>query len=93
MSSVFQFEMIFSIYDDEDYENFAVVFEALKRLEDNYLGGSGTRGYGRIKLDNIAIVKRSADYYKGQAVEATIAEGATIAQIISNKELSEQIRA
>ena len=91
--SVFQIEMIFSIYDEEDYGNFAVVCQAMKRLEDNYLGGSGTRGYGRITFDSIAIMKRSADYYKGQASEEKIVQGATIEQILNNKEISERIRA
>jgi CRISPR-associated protein Csm3 len=94
MGSVFQFEMIFSIYDEENYGNLNVVFEALKRLEDNYLGGSGTRGYGRIKFDNITVLGRSVEYYKGKAEEELIAEGATIEQILkilSNKD--EQIKA
>ena len=91
--SVFQIEMIFSIYDEEDYGNFAVVCQAMKRLEDNYLGGSGTRGYGRITFDSIAIMKRSADYYKGQASEEKIVQGATIEQILNNKEISGRIRA
>jgi CRISPR-associated protein Csm3 len=93
MGSVFRFEMIFSIYDEEDYGNLNVVFEALRRLEDNYLGGSGTRGYGRIKFDNIAVMKRSVKYYKGQASEEEIVKGATIEHILSNKELSEKIKA
>jgi len=90
--SVFQFEMIFSIYDEEDYENFKAVFQAMKSLEDNYLGGSGTRGYGRIKFDNISIVKRSAGYYKGKESEEEIVQGATIEQILSNEEISKRMR-
>lgn len=90
--SVFDFEMIFSIYDDEDYNNFRAVFQALKSLEDNYLGGSGTRGYGRIKFDNISIVKRTSGYYKGEVEENTIVEGTTVEQILTNEELFRKIR-
>ena len=90
--SVFQFEMIFSIYDEKDYGNFTVVFAAMKRLEDNYLGGSGTRGYGRIKFANISIVMRSAEYYRENASEEEIVQGETIEQIISNEEILKRIR-
>jgi CRISPR-associated protein Csm3 len=90
--SVFWFEMIFSIYDKGDYGNFTVVFAAMKRLEDNYLGGSGTRGYGRIKFANISIVMRSAEYYRGNASEEEIVQGETIEQIISNEEILKRIR-
>lgn len=39
------------IYEGDDAEQLKeVVKEALKMLELNYLGGSGTRGYGRVEI-------------------------------------------
>lgn len=38
---------------------------AMELLEDDYLGGSGTRGYGKIKFKNITIKRREASYYSG----------------------------
>ncbi len=35
------------------------VFEAMRLLEDNYLGGSGSRGFGKVKFTNISITKEA----------------------------------
>ena len=47
----FNGEIILQIYEGDDTEQLKeVVKEALKMLELNYLGGSGTRGYGRVEI-------------------------------------------
>ena len=47
----FNGEIILQIYEGDDAEQLKeVVKEALKMLELNYLGGSGTRGYGRVEI-------------------------------------------
>jgi len=83
----FSFEIIFSIYDDNDYNNFLGVFHSLRLLEDSYLGGSGTRGSGQVKFEDINIVKRHVDYYKVDSLEEQIKSRKTILEIISDKEL------
>lgn len=60
--SEFEFEIIFSKYE-EDNDNFKDLLMAMKLLEDNYLGGSGSRGYGKIKFRDMTISKRDVDYY------------------------------
>lgn len=60
----FNFEMIYSIYNEKDYENLRYVFEGMKLLEDNYLGGSGSRGYGKVVFKNIGFKVRSSEDYK-----------------------------
>lgn len=85
--SRFNFEIIFSVYQDDDPKNINGVFEAMLLLQDSYLGGSGTRGYGKIKFDNISIIKRSKDYYKGISDEETVQEASELKEII--KSLSE----
>jgi len=35
----------------------------LKLVEDTYLGGAGTRGYGRVKFKNITVKLKTRDYY------------------------------
>jgi CRISPR-associated protein Csm3 len=82
--SEFNLEMIFSVYDDEDRNNFKGVFEALKLLEDNYLGGSGTRGYGKIKFKDINVTKRSTDYYRVDAAEEVIAQGSNLKETLKS---------
>ncbi|HDI10619.1 MAG TPA: type III-A CRISPR-associated RAMP protein Csm3 [Euryarchaeota archaeon] len=55
----FRFRMIFNLYDGDDTEIIEKsLLKAMKLLEDDYLGGSGTRGYGRIKFSEIKIVRK-----------------------------------
>jgi len=66
--SEFEFEMVYSIYDmgdggARDVEFFRYLRTAMKLLEDSYLGGSGSRGYGKVKFKDIKVVFRSRDDY------------------------------
>lgn len=52
----FPFEIIYEYYDEEEvFEDMAILKEGLELLEYDYLGGHGTRGYGRIEFDAIDI--------------------------------------
>lgn len=57
-------ELIFSVYTGtgqtpgEAALLFAHVIEALEYLEDDYLGGMGTRGNGRVQLTNLTLTAR-----------------------------------
>lgn len=45
-------EIDLNVFDEDDEEAMVKALEeSLKLLEYNYLGGSGTRGYGRVKVD------------------------------------------
>jgi len=85
--SRFNFEIIFSVYEDDNPKNLNGVFESMLLLQDSYLGGSGTRGYGKIKFENISLIKRSKEYYKGISDEETIQEASDLKEIM--KSLSE----
>lgn len=61
--SLFDFEMVFSEYDKKDSERLKLVFEAMSLLEDNYLGASGSRGYGKIRFSGISVLRKSRDDY------------------------------
>lgn len=64
--SCFNFEMIYSEYTAEDKKGLRLVLEAMTLLEDNYLGGSGTRGYGKIEFKNIEMLQKTKqDYLEG----------------------------
>ena len=56
-------EMVYGIYKDEDFDRLKNVFEAMQLLEDDYLGGSGSRGSGKVKFKDIKISLRSGDNY------------------------------
>ena len=48
----FEIYFILNIWsDDEEKELVALLEEGVKLLESDYLGGSGSRGYGQIKIE------------------------------------------
>lgn len=62
--AVFDFEIIYNIFNNMDVDYLKYVFEAMKLLEDDYLGGQGTRGYGKVELKEIDIEWRPKNYYE-----------------------------
>jgi len=62
--AVFQgFEMVYSIYDGADLDRLATVIEAMQLLEDDYLGGLGSRGGGKIAFQDVSIYARNRSSY------------------------------
>lgn len=57
------FEMVYSIYDVGDVDRLVTVVEAMQLLEDDYLGGLGSRGGGKITFQNLAIYARNSSNY------------------------------
>jgi CRISPR-associated protein Csm3 len=61
----FTFEMVYTVEDatqvQEDIANIAI---ALKILEDDALGGHGSRGYGKIRFENFSFDYRDLEYYR-----------------------------
>ncbi len=60
----FYFELLYSVYDDKDEERFRRLFfneregkkgELLTLLENDYLGGMGSRGYGQVKFEHLKV--------------------------------------
>ncbi|MCX7705309.1 MAG: type III-A CRISPR-associated RAMP protein Csm3, partial [bacterium] len=47
------FEIIYSCYEETDKKILSKVFEAMELLEHDYLGGMGSRGYGKVKFEEI----------------------------------------
>ncbi len=62
--SEFEFEIIFSVYEGDNYKNFIEILRSMRLLEDNYLGGSGSRGFGKVRFKKISIIRRDIEYYK-----------------------------
>lgn len=63
--AMFQFEMVYTIEDAsqavEDLKNIAI---ALAILEDDALGGHGSRGYGKVKFQDFKIFYRNLAQYR-----------------------------
>ncbi len=63
--SVFEgFELIYNIYDAAGKAHFAEVLKAMQLLEEDYLGGLGSRGGGKIEFRISAIYARVGKAYE-----------------------------
>ncbi|NEQ47568.1 MAG: type III-A CRISPR-associated RAMP protein Csm3 [Leptolyngbya sp. SIOISBB] len=68
----FDFEMVYTVEEieqaGEDLKNLAI---ALAILEDDALGGHGSRGYGKIRFENFRFFYRGVDQYRQVTTGAT----------------------
>ncbi|MCS7012024.1 MAG: type III-A CRISPR-associated RAMP protein Csm3 [Chloroherpetonaceae bacterium] len=61
----FKFEMILNIFDDDKGQSHLdQVCKAMLILQDDYLGGQGSRGYGKVKFSEVKIREKTIDDYK-----------------------------
>lgn len=57
------FEFCYGIYEKEDLSRLKIIFKAMQLLEDDYLGGSGSRGSGKVRFTDIKVECRPACDY------------------------------
>lgn len=57
-------EMVYSIYEGVDIDRFSDVVDGMQLLEDDYLGGSGSRGSGKVAFRAIDVYTRARGDYK-----------------------------
>jgi len=60
----FNFEIAYNVLRESDIRYINVLFKTLRMLEDDYLGGNGSRGYGKIIFENINLAFKSVEYYR-----------------------------
>jgi len=77
----FKIRFVMDVLCDEDAPLFARVLEGLRLLEDDSLGGGGSRGSGRVSFGGLRVVWRGKDYYASGAAEKEIATGAGLGAI------------
>lgn len=87
--SIFRTRMIYTLYKDTDLEMLKNVFLAMEILEDSTLGGSGSRGSGRVKFNNFDIKFRSKLYYTENQEETTVTLQINDTQLTSTREIKE----
>ncbi|GIW10879.1 MAG: hypothetical protein KatS3mg061_1936 [Dehalococcoidia bacterium] len=58
-------ELVYSIYSGRDLTDFAWVVRGLQAVEDDYLGGHGSRGSGKVRFLDIELALRSRATYRG----------------------------
>lgn len=62
----FEMNIVLNVFqDDKDY--LPQLFSCLQLVQDDYLGGSGSRGYGQVKFRIISVTERASEYYNGES--------------------------
>ena len=62
-TSQFNFELIYDVVEESEVkEDLETILDGFKLLELDYLGGNGSRGYGKIKFNNLSAETVFGDY-------------------------------
>lgn len=77
----FKFRMILDVLCDEDKPLLSRVAEGLRLIEDDALGGGGSRGSGRISFSSLSVAWRGRNYYASGAEEASLLSGGDVAAL------------
>jgi CRISPR-associated protein Csm3 len=77
----FRVRLVLDILCAEDKELAAKVAEGLRLLEDDALGGGGSRGSGRVKFTGWKATWRSRAYYVAGTAEALVLDAGTTAEL------------
>ncbi len=60
----FSFNLVVNVFEEDDEDEMLnMVFNGMRLLQDDYLGGSGSRGSGQIAFDIKKIIEREAAFY------------------------------
>ena len=59
--------MVYSIYEDQDIGRFRDLIRGMQLLEDDYLGGLGSRGSGEVVFQGLSLGVKDKDNYSAQA--------------------------
>jgi CRISPR-associated protein Csm3 len=77
----FHVRMIVDILCEEDKQLVGRLAQALRLLEDDALGGGGSRGSGRVRFSNLRLVWRSSAFYSGSGTEGELLTGAPVGDL------------
>jgi CRISPR-associated protein Csm3 len=77
----FRIRAVLDILCPEDRALIGRLVESLRLLEDDSLGGGGSRGSGRVHFANLRLTWRGRDFYAAGAGEAELAVGADSAAL------------
>lgn len=71
-------EMVYNIYEQSNLNHFPVLFKALSLVEEDYLGGLGARGSGKVAFELTKVTARTGSDYHPH--EFPLGDRRTIAQ-------------
>ncbi len=90
----FRFRLVFDVLCPEDRPLLARVAEGLRLLEDDALGGGGSRGNGRVTFSSLSLAWRNKDYYAKGAGENSLLSASDLSalqQLISAEDFPEKL--
>ena len=87
-------ELVYSVYDGydcdaaRDVERLQTVLEGLQLVEDDYLGGLGSRGSGKVRFKDLKIFVRAQRSYlqDAQPDAQPLAEFTTLGKLLAARE-------
>jgi CRISPR-associated protein Csm3 len=69
----FEFEMVYNVFDDnKKEEHITEIKKAMKILEDDYLGGQGSRGFGKVRFLDVKFSEKTIEVYKGNNIATAL---------------------
>jgi CRISPR-associated protein Csm3 len=74
----FRVRMVLDVLCEEDKALPARVLEGLRLLEDDALGGGGSRGSGRVRFAGLKLIWRNRAFYAAGGAETELASGANL---------------
>ena len=77
----FRVRFIMDLLCDEDAPLFSHLLQGMRLLEDDALGGGGSRGSGRVRFSNLNLVWRNREYYSSGAPQKELISGADVAAL------------
>ena len=90
----FRFRMVMDVLCVEDKPLLARLAEGLRLLEDDALGGGGSRGSGRVTFGTLNLLWRGKDYYAKGAAEANLLSAGDLSgllQLASAEDFAEKL--
>ncbi|HVX66932.1 MAG TPA: type III-A CRISPR-associated RAMP protein Csm3 [Bryobacteraceae bacterium] len=92
--SRFHVRFVLDVLCEEDKGLAAKLVEGLRLLEDDALGGGGSRGSGRIRFANLKLTWRNRGFYSGASAEAELITGADLSalqKLVTGEDLGAQL--
>ncbi len=74
----FRFRMVLDILCAEDRDLLPRLVEGLRLMEDDTLGGGGSRGSGRVKIGSLKLTWRNREFYSAGSAEQELLTGADL---------------
>jgi CRISPR-associated protein Csm3 len=79
----FRIRLVLDVLCEEDKALFPRIVEGLRLMEDDSLGGGGSRGSGRVSFSGLKLTWRGRGFYAAGASEAELLGGADLAGLQS----------